>query len=338
MKTQNVVFFIGAGFSAPFGIPVMSNFIDKAKDLYFNDIEQYSEIGKTLELIERYSIVKNYMNIDLNNIEDLLSITYMESLIKKNTVLMNHVKNFIKIVIEAYTGEVKQGINLFAELISNLAIKNDICVYSKVIDGKLEEIPQLSPNGMIQKCSKYGVVSLNYDLLIENALDRLTKLNGRFYIESGKDNVFEKYYKINKDLDHDGIPMAKLHGTINGYIVPPTWNKNINNYIQNDWKLAINLLKDATHIVFLGYSLPASDNYIKFLLASSLNNNRRLKRISIITLDSDGETKIRYKNLFDKRMTFHDRNINDFLEVLSINKNVVDFDLFDEYFIKYKNK
>jgi hypothetical protein len=35
---KNVVYVLGAGFSAYAGLPVMSNFIEKAKDIYFSDI------------------------------------------------------------------------------------------------------------------------------------------------------------------------------------------------------------------------------------------------------------------------------------------------------------
>ena len=46
IKSQSVVFFLGAGFSAPFGLPVMSNFIDKARDLYFSDPDNYEKENK----------------------------------------------------------------------------------------------------------------------------------------------------------------------------------------------------------------------------------------------------------------------------------------------------
>ena len=38
-KKQNIVFILGAGFSAHYIIPVMGNFISKAKDLYFSIAE-----------------------------------------------------------------------------------------------------------------------------------------------------------------------------------------------------------------------------------------------------------------------------------------------------------
>jgi len=34
---EKVVYLLGAGFSAPLGLPVMSNFLEKSKDIYFAD-------------------------------------------------------------------------------------------------------------------------------------------------------------------------------------------------------------------------------------------------------------------------------------------------------------
>ena len=38
---EKVVYILGAGFSAPLGLPVISNFYEKSKDLYFSDTIQY---------------------------------------------------------------------------------------------------------------------------------------------------------------------------------------------------------------------------------------------------------------------------------------------------------
>ncbi len=39
--TDKVVYLFGAGFSAPLGLPVMSNFLMKSMDLYVSDPERY---------------------------------------------------------------------------------------------------------------------------------------------------------------------------------------------------------------------------------------------------------------------------------------------------------
>lgn len=45
---EKVVYILGAGFSAPLGLPVMSNFLVKSKDLYFSDTEKYKRFNLCL--------------------------------------------------------------------------------------------------------------------------------------------------------------------------------------------------------------------------------------------------------------------------------------------------
>ena len=39
---DKIVYLLGAGFSAPLGLPLVSNFISKSKDLYFEQPGKYS--------------------------------------------------------------------------------------------------------------------------------------------------------------------------------------------------------------------------------------------------------------------------------------------------------
>ena len=66
--------FLGAGFSAPLGLPVMSNFLVKSKDMYFGDPVTYRQFDTVFKTIEELSIIKNYFKADLFNIEEILSI------------------------------------------------------------------------------------------------------------------------------------------------------------------------------------------------------------------------------------------------------------------------
>ncbi len=47
--SDRVVYLLGAGFSAPLGLPVMSNFLMKSKDMYFSDPERFSTFKEVLE-------------------------------------------------------------------------------------------------------------------------------------------------------------------------------------------------------------------------------------------------------------------------------------------------
>jgi hypothetical protein len=316
----------------------MSNFIDKAKDLYFSDTSKYKDIGKTLELIEKFSLVKNYMAVDLHNIEDLLSIAYMESAIKKNSRLLKDISAFIKTVIEFYTSDVTREAIYFAQLVANLGLRQGSTFIPANNNGVRVEHFEMFPNGKNFKNTNFGIVSLNYDLIIEKSLSFLAEEHGKFYSLTQRSNILKEHYCPKKSDSQFGVSMAKLHGSIDAHIVPPTWNKNVNDKIQQDWKLAASLLVDATHLIFIGYSLPSTDNYIKYLLASSLNQNKRLKRISVINRDSDGQTVNRYKSLFTLSPRFHDVDTLLLFRVFRNTKNEIDFDLFDETFSSFCRK
>ena len=51
MPIDKVVYVLGAGFSAPLGIPVMSNFLVKSKDMYFASPERFSHFQKVFDRI-----------------------------------------------------------------------------------------------------------------------------------------------------------------------------------------------------------------------------------------------------------------------------------------------
>ena len=118
--------------------------------------------------------------------------------------------------------------------------------------------------------------------------------------------------------DNQFIPrFAKLHGSIDtNSIIPPTWNKGVNKQeILSAWQLAYNSLIDANHLRIIGYSLPTTDTYIKYLLKSAVMKAQHLKSIDIICLDSDGSVKERYENFITfKYYRFANRNVIDYLQ------------------------
>ena len=79
---ENITYFLGAGFSAPLGLPVMSDFMRKAKDLYQKEPDKYNWFKTIFEYTEENlpKILKFY-NSDLNNIEEVLSILEMKKII-----------------------------------------------------------------------------------------------------------------------------------------------------------------------------------------------------------------------------------------------------------------
>jgi hypothetical protein len=61
---NNVVYLLGAGFSAPLGLPVMSNFLDRSKDMYFADNATYAHF---LPVFETINVLTNERMVRINS-------------------------------------------------------------------------------------------------------------------------------------------------------------------------------------------------------------------------------------------------------------------------------
>ena len=55
---SRILYVFGAGFSAPLGLPVMSNFLSRSKDLYFRDRERFAGFQKVYDAIAELSGIK----------------------------------------------------------------------------------------------------------------------------------------------------------------------------------------------------------------------------------------------------------------------------------------
>jgi|WetSurMetagenome_2_1015567.scaffolds.fasta_scaffold04149_3 hypothetical protein len=330
---ENIVYILGAGFSAPLGLPVISNFLTRAKDLYFTDNNKYKQFDSVLGRINKMHAAKSYYNVDLLNIEEILSILEMEEEVSPKRHIRKEYEKFIKTVIQEYSPKIEFDNKYLSETNSNLKIFDGIPqnfhhIFMKESKNYIYFVMNLLRLEIIytgaefnkKQCTsvkiapykhqeniKYGIITLNYDLVIENIL---TSLN----------NFFKNFQ------DLFSLPIAKLHGSIDTDIVSPTWRKWVKKGIKQDWKLAFSLLKEATQIRIIGYSLPTGDNYIKYLLAAAVQSEKLpLKNIDIICLDdAKGSVQNRYSEFINFRnMRFVNRDVESYLKGLSETSTLV---------------
>jgi NAD-dependent SIR2 family protein deacetylase len=79
------------------------------------------------------------------------------------------------------------------------------------------------------------------------------------------------------------IPCEKCKKPLIPFIVPPTWNKiAYSKGLKSIWKSASKEIEQTTRIIIIGYSLPETDSYFKYLLAISLLKNESLQEIILI--------------------------------------------------------
>jgi hypothetical protein len=297
---EKVVYILGAGFSAPLGLPVMNNFLLKAKDMYAADARKYAHFAEVFNKINSMAVAKSYYEADLFNIEEILSILEMtERLAGGETKTF---VNFLCDVIDYYTPDIPtpefRSANWYDTVLGQW---NNYFTFACSLLGIRLWLPRdSSGNGVVDierlpnRTCEYSVISLNYDVVLElmaEAVNNMTEIRNitcAFSKPSKKDELGEQ--KII-------VPLAKLHGSAKGrHVIAPTWNKGLESdrAILEAWRLALDLLRTANHIRVIGYSLPESDAYIRYLLKAGTIDAPHLKSFDLICSDSSGRTHERY--------------------------------------------
>lgn len=289
---NRTVFVLGAGFSAPLGIPLISNFLEKSKDLYQSDRQKYGHFKSVYETIRELSYCQQFYKIDLFNIEDILSLLTMHSTMTGDHEAEDRFCKFLVDVIEAHTPPATERVWNAGQLENLFGTRPwfPYCSFVASILGYAFEMVRSSESDKPRsyrfkaprtESDEYAVVTLNYDLVLELMAEQLrswfgTKIRFR---RTNDEYVFHQ-------------SLAKLHGSIDGpRIVPPTWNKTLrDDAIRKEWEFAHQLLTDANHIIFVGYSLPEGDNYIRFLLRSAIVSTEHLKSIGVLCLDDTSKS------------------------------------------------
>jgi NAD-dependent SIR2 family protein deacetylase len=152
------------------------------------------------------------------------------------------------------------------------------------------------------------VITFNYDLLLENALLRVglrpwygqeldqepagnevpvLKLHGsaNWGVCSECGQVFFPE-KIARSLAEIGLlrcDKCKRRGSLQPLLVPPSWDKTDHRKtMQPVWAHAVRELKRATRICVVGYSMPESDAFFRYLITLALADNHQLERFVIV--------------------------------------------------------
>jgi hypothetical protein len=322
---DKVVYVLGAGFSRPLGLPIMSDFMDKGKDMYSVDPSKYQHFQKVFRSIKELAYIKMAYSSDLENIEEILSILEMRDLLDNNNQEKLDFINFIVDVINYYTPVQKRP----APSMVNIGSFDQLqflfpAIYEKVYGGfvlglfnhqikvKSQEIISendlwgLTCDEIKNPSASYSIITLNYDLVLENIAH---------HILTCTNNKGDIHFQRSQNLLLATPPIiAKLHGSVDDRnIIPPTWNKTIatNPHIQSEWSIAYNLLKSANHIRFIGYSLPITDAYVRYLFKAGMLMNDHLKSIDVICQEKVNSANNRYDEFITLQSAkYHFFNVN----------------------------
>ncbi|MEW5914506.1 MAG: hypothetical protein AB1814_18265 [Thermodesulfobacteriota bacterium] len=329
------VFILGAGASADAGIPVMKDFLDRARDFYTTDWltkEEKQIFSRVFDAINQLTGTSFYSYIDLNNIENVLSAFDMGSLIGR----LGNIPVEKIIDLKKYAQKL---IGITIDLSTNFRQRED---NGTVVEGHYHRLATVILDILAkQKDQEVSIITFNYDLALEYAM-HFHKIKTNYY--------------LNNITDDSSLPLLKLHGSVNwGYsnvdnsviyfgidkilnglgftgiknnkklivwkqfeneetknrqkiggpvIVPPTWSKSEHHYkIDRVWKKAAEVLSKAEAIYIIGYSLPETDLFFRYLFALSTHGEVSLRRFWVFNPDPEDEVGKRFEKLVGSGLT-----------------------------------
>jgi hypothetical protein len=86
-------------------------------------------------------------------------------------------------------------------------------------------------------------------------------------------------------------------------IVPPSWNKGAHNEtLSHIWRRAAEHLSEAEAIIFIGYSLPPTDQFFSSLFAVGCMSPTRIKLIRVYNPDKSDDVDARFRALLGRRL------------------------------------
>lgn len=307
---MSTVYIFGAGASYSEGAPLISNFIERSFEKLNNDTSE--EIKKTWKFLRDYfgKDPKDSVQakIDYPTIDEIVTIV--------DYAISNNI-SFSSYHISSKLSDIKRGlINLISLTIT------------KSITGNT--IHQRFVKELSQKRGSIDIISLNYDIILDNCIRNLPKRKGT--INYGFNAVIDSNFKFN---------LLKIHGSLNWALCPfcqnirvcneaiahnlyqtyepcvfcnntysepviitPTLLKSYNiQRLNNVWLAASEALSKAKRIVFIGYSLSLSDYPIIHLIKNAISQKNMLEDVVIVGVKQDREILGgRYCKIFSDRI------------------------------------
>ncbi|MGZ3750655.1 MAG: hypothetical protein ACXVB0_01350 [Mucilaginibacter sp.] len=352
-KKPNVVYFLGAGCSKNFGYPLTGQIMPEIlTDLRNHDLFQLKKSGKTEEerqfetdlLDYIYLLYPGLKNLDpekdgIPNITEVLS--FVDYCCFYN--IPPH-PDFNSEKLEYFQ-------TLLNRAVGELLLTYDQEEYKPEERKLLDQF--IGPIKNEDKNSEVTVITTNYDLIIDYEFVKLSELNRIDYgipyrnIPDSKivvqtDNPLFRYYKLHGSLnwlkcDYCGHYYINSHGSIlhqmykpatddgntcicseslrlKSVLVAPSLVRDIrdSNLLQI-WKSALEAIRSADRLVFIGYSLPAEDLAIKSIIIRGINARDKKAPLRVDVVQKDGVSKPNFTNLFADNLNYYSDGLGDYL-------------------------
>jgi hypothetical protein len=304
------VYILGAGFSRDAGLPLVNDFLERMGDCLESDSLQprgREAIQKVFEFRLKAAAAAYRAMLNVENIEELFSLAsalegqndsdYIPTAIAATldtTRRSNPNCRIQTMLLDPQTGQVtsSEGVRQPIPLYQ---------LYAEILNGNFCDRREKAKN---------TIITFNYDTLLEDGLH-----GAGLPFTYGIPEPYAIYEQPNCTQDGTGLPVYKLHGSVNWsidpsssnkvriynsydyvkareervFLVPPTWRKVFGEQLGAVWDGAVRALSDATRIVVLGFSMPPTDTHFKYLLIAGLQNNISLRKLLFVNPGLDPE-------------------------------------------------
>ena len=300
------VFFFGAGASVIEGAPIASKLLTEA----FQEFPTDGKVNRVKDFLKDFY---------LNDCADEETIPTFEEILSPIDICLQKQEQFSDKWNYEKLSELRNDLIYCICTILHERLYTQNIHHQKLVDN-------LFSNG--KNWEYYSFVSLNYDILLDNALIRLAEEERNDYADLDYGIEFRNEGTDWRRPRAKRVYLLKLHGSLNwlycptcntvkitpkekgvmrifthsevcendfsmqkALIVPPTWQKVYDNpYLVSIWLRAEQILRNAERIFFIGYSMPEADIHIKYLLKKSLFRRCR-PHPKIVIIDKEDHTE-----------------------------------------------
>lgn len=314
MSKKNLLLFLGAGFSKDAGCPLQNNFFEHVEQRFPGTLSQDSYMGITAARNLAISFKKFGKQPTMEDAFCVLDYVYY---MKPDDYQLSCNTR------EGFRASDESGLGVYKAREYFLNGLREIFNY-KLAEKKYYEY-DLYYKFFKELIEKYNIaiITLNYDLVCESIFKNMPRYK------------LMLFPVITGDFSDFGVPFLKLHGSIDWRetsfdvpnIIPPTWSKHFDRYgkYRRIWNEAEKAIFYSDKILFIGCSMPSTDQHIHYLLQFGLANyidKPRNKDIYVIKPHWRCSDKINYNYLAEEK----EYNVNSIIPVEKKFKEFVNSD------------
>lgn len=356
-KKRDIVFFIGAGFSADLGLPAMRDFQTASEAEYVLLSKEDSLIKPAVKLfLDSYKYYKDFreivkradkfIKVDPDNIEDIFCIA--ESFRNSGVLKLPQ-----KLCGEwRHMEDVYSHIGFWLWKIYQQCPPLDERKGKAQVGAIYEDFFCFLKEHLLERMA---IITTNYDLVCEYYMNK-KQMQICYPISHFADICLceQNFFYVEANATFDSVPLCKLHGSVNYFenngslfisrevaekyeeiggsripdrrpamfaldalsevraklnplknfeigVVPPTYSKlDKKIWLRYIWNGAFELIKQAKKIIFIGYSFPNSDGFMKAMLQAALSLKEEGHELEIVLLDKEAEVLRKIKENFFK--------------------------------------